>query len=325
MTETMGKKALSLCILRVLEQHAHKDAPLSTRQIIEHLEADYGMVAERKSVGRNLLLLAEMGFPLSTYQENGRGYFLTAVVDPRLQATSAHDPVTLDAFLRAPASLTAKVKIEQLQDDVPIYAANETPLVLTEALLHTISVLKDAIRRGVQVSFLYNVVQPDGSMAPQRPTPFVVSPYALFLAEGRYNVIVAMSGYGRLLHYRCDLCDELVCTDVAARPQSELSECENGLDMAAYVARTVFHSPEAETHTLLCSRHLAGELFDAFGAAVTLTPEGDTIRASVDAPWTAVRRFLLLNLRHATLLAPAWRQKQLREDLSSALATYPQA
>ena len=35
MTETKGKKALSLCILRVLEQHANKAAPLSTRQIIE--------------------------------------------------------------------------------------------------------------------------------------------------------------------------------------------------------------------------------------------------------------------------------------------------
>ena len=73
MTETKGKKALSLCILRVLEQRASERNPLSTRHIIEFLKEDFGMIAERKAVGRNLLLLQEMGFPLSTYQENGKG------------------------------------------------------------------------------------------------------------------------------------------------------------------------------------------------------------------------------------------------------------
>ena len=60
MTETKGKKALSLCILRVLEQHASERDPLSTRRIIDYLKDDFGMIAERKAVGRNLILLAEM-------------------------------------------------------------------------------------------------------------------------------------------------------------------------------------------------------------------------------------------------------------------------
>ena len=50
MTETKGKKALSLCILRVLEQHASEKDPLSTRRIIEYLKEDFGMIAERKAV-----------------------------------------------------------------------------------------------------------------------------------------------------------------------------------------------------------------------------------------------------------------------------------
>ena len=83
MTETKGKKALSLCILRVLEQHAGKAQPLSTRHIIEYLKDDFGMIAERKAVGRNLLLLQEMGFPLSTYQENGRAIISSRANRPR--------------------------------------------------------------------------------------------------------------------------------------------------------------------------------------------------------------------------------------------------
>ena len=97
MTETKGKKALSLCILRVLEQHATEQEPLSTRRIIDYLKEDFGMIAERKAVGRNLILLTEMGFGLSTYHENGKGYYLTASVD-----AESFDPVLYDALLRAP-------------------------------------------------------------------------------------------------------------------------------------------------------------------------------------------------------------------------------
>ena len=101
MAETKGKKALSLCILRVLEQHAGKENPLSTRHIIEFLAEDHGMIAERKAVGRNLLLLQEMGFSLSTYQENGKGYYLRTDAESVLHE---HDPAALDAYLRAPRS-----------------------------------------------------------------------------------------------------------------------------------------------------------------------------------------------------------------------------
>ena len=62
MTETKGKKALSLCILRVLEQHANEAQPLSTRHIIEYLKEDFGMIAERKAVGRNLCCLRKWVF-----------------------------------------------------------------------------------------------------------------------------------------------------------------------------------------------------------------------------------------------------------------------
>ena len=120
MMETKGKKALSLCILRVLEQHADKAQPLSTRCIIEYLKEDFGMIAERKAVGRNLLLLQEMGFPLSTYQDNGKGYYLEGAVSDMPQAGDESDAVLLDAYLRAPHSAQTERAIARLQDDIPI-------------------------------------------------------------------------------------------------------------------------------------------------------------------------------------------------------------
>ncbi len=322
MTETKGKKALSLCILRVLEQHASKAQPLSTRQIIEFLKEDFGMIAERKAVGRNLLLLPEMGFALSTYQENGKGYYLEAVTAQ--PSAEPSDPAALDAYLRAPRSAQTERRLAALQDDVPIFVSDAERVKQDEAVFDTLAILKTAIKTGVQVSFRYLLVQPDGKKTPQRETPFSVSPYALFLAEGSYYVIVSMSGYGRLLHYRCDLMENVVLTGQPARECTSMVECMNGLDVAAYVNRTIYHTDVKETHIVLCAEHLADDLLDAFGGAVRLKAEGETIRAEIDAPWEPVRRFLCNHLKHTTLLAPAWRRAQMREELLSALSTYPQ-
>lgn len=324
MTETKGKKALSLCILRVLEQHASKAQPLSTRQIIEYLKDDYGMIAERKAVGRNLLLLPEMGFSLSTYQENGKGYYLETPSVPASEAPEASDFAALDAYLRAPRSPRTEQMLDRLQDDVPIYISDAERVKQDESVFATLALLKTAIRTGVQVSFRYLVVQPDGKKLPQRETPFSVSPYALFLAEGCYYVIVSVSGYGRLLHYRCDLMENVALTDQPVRESSTMVECMNGLDVAAYVNRTIYHTDVRETHTVLCAEHLSGDLIDAFGDSVKLVAEGETVRAEINAPWEPIRRFLCMHLRHATLLAPAWRRAQMREELLSALSTYPQ-
>ena len=325
MTETKGKKALSLCILRVLEQHASKAQPLSTRHIIAYLKDDFGMIAERKAVGRNLLLLQEMGFGLSTYQENGKGYYLEAAAQPAPQREpAAPDPAALDAYLRAPRSPETEQAVRTLQDDVPIYISDAERVRQDASVFDTLAILKAAIRTGMQVSFRYLTVLPNGKKAPQHETPFSVSPYALFLAEGAYYVIVSVSGYGRLLHYRCDLMEDLKLTDQPVRECSTMVECMNGLDVAAYVNRTVYHTDVKETHTVLCAEHLAGDLLDAFGDTVRLKPEGETIRAEIDAPWEQIHRFLGNHLKHATLLAPAWRRAQIREELLSALSTYPQ-
>ena len=321
MTETKGKKALSLCILRVLEQHANQSNPLSTRHIIEYLEKDFGMIAERKAVGRNLLLLMEMGFPLSTYQENGKGYYLKTGAGFVLHE---HNPAALDAYLRAPRSDRTEREIARLQDPVGIYVSDAEHKIQPEQVFETLDLLKEAIEKQLQVSFLYTVVQRNGKKTPQRETPFTVSPYALFLAEGYYYVIVSMSGYGRLLHYRCDLMEQVAVTDAPARPAELLIECRDGLDVAAYVNRTIYLTDVKEQHTVLCAEHLAGALLDAFGDAVEMRPEGETICAEINAPWEMVHRFLTENLKHTTLLAPAWRRAQIREELLSALSTYPQ-
>ena len=118
--------------------------------------------------------------------------------------------------------------------------------------------------------------------------------------------------------------EQVALTEQPVRPTETLIECRDGLDVAAYVNRTIYRTDVKELHTVLCAANLTGDLIDTFGNAVRMRPEGETIRAEIDAPWEMVRKFLVCNLKHTTLLAPAWRRAQIREELLSALSTYPQ-
>jgi len=319
MTETKGKKALSLCILRVLEQHASEQDPLSTRRIIEYLKDDFGMIAERKAVGRNLILLTEMGFGLSTYQENGRGYYLTAA-----PMSEAFDPVVYDALLRAPITEAGSERLRRMEPDVPVYAVHETPMTLRAEVFDVLAVFRKAIAEHRKVKFLYHTAQGDDTMTAVPDATYEISPYALFLAGDRYYVLASVWGWGRLLHFRCDYVRDPVVTDDPARDWSEIAECREGLDVIGYVNRTIYKQEAAETYVLLCAGQLVDTVSDTFGTGAVLTPEGDNIRASIRAPWTAVRRFVLNHLSQVTLLEPEQRQKQLREELYVALSLYPQ-
>ncbi len=323
MAESKGKKALSLCILRVLEKHATKEQPLTTRQIIALLEADYLMVAERKAVGRNLLLLQEMGFELSTYQDNGRGYYLLSSQKSPADRSEAKAAL-LDALLRAPESLNALSLIKSLQNPAaPIIPVPSVRRTLPTDLLVKLEQIKTAISNGVQLSFLYNNLRSDGTLQPQRPSPYLASPYAIVLADENYYVIMSISGYGKPLYYRCDLMSELELSEMPIRPVTELTDCQDGLDVEGFIKRSLYQANDADTHVLLCARHLIGALLEAFAATVTMEEEGDMVRACVVAPWAQVRVFLLKNLKHALLLAPENRCTQLKEELQAALSCYP--
>ena len=69
------KKLALLRILQILWEQSDIDHPLHQGKIAELLETNYGIVIERKAVGRNLTLLQEAGFEI---ENKGGGFYLGA-------------------------------------------------------------------------------------------------------------------------------------------------------------------------------------------------------------------------------------------------------
>lgn len=60
------KKLALIRVLQVLQEYTDCDHPLTHEKIVELLKKDYGVVVERKSIGRNIALLIEAGYEIET-------------------------------------------------------------------------------------------------------------------------------------------------------------------------------------------------------------------------------------------------------------------
>ena len=60
------KKLALLRILQILKDNSDIDHPLTQEDIARHLENDYGIVIERKAIGRNISLLKEAGVEIES-------------------------------------------------------------------------------------------------------------------------------------------------------------------------------------------------------------------------------------------------------------------
>lgn len=72
----MDKKASSLALLHILREYSDENHPLTQPRLLELMESEYGIELERRTIYNNCELLREMGYEVSTYSDNGKGYYL---------------------------------------------------------------------------------------------------------------------------------------------------------------------------------------------------------------------------------------------------------
>ena len=69
----MKRKKLSFAILEILRQYTDAEHTLNQNDIVELLERDFELKADRKSIKRNITSLLEMGYPIE-FSETLRMY-----------------------------------------------------------------------------------------------------------------------------------------------------------------------------------------------------------------------------------------------------------
>lgn len=338
-----GKKMLILYILEILKRHSSADNRLTQSDIAAYLRREYGMTVDRKSIKRNLLELVYTGYPIE-YRESTRvmpnGETLDVLTDWYYMGDFEEAEVLLIAdSLRATKHIPHHQrealiqKVERLAGEYRSPATRIQQLPTSEAdnpdFFLSIEVLGEAIAKGRQVSFLYCDYGTDKALHPKnnrkgKPLRYVVNPYQMAVANGRYYLVGNFDYYDNLAHYRIDRIKDITLLDTPCKPLETLAEGKYGLALPAHLVEHIYmFSGESGMVTFRAKKYILNDIIDWFGTDIRLFDESeDEISVTVRVNYQAMHYWALQYAPHATILSPKALVEEVCATLRAGYARY---
>ena len=113
------QKPGTLCLLKILSDYSDKDHILSMKDILSKLSSEYGIDTERRAIYRYVNSLLYLGYDISVYDDNGKGYYLRSrtpsETDVRLitDCLRLYSPLSEVKVDRIEKSLTSNLRVSE--------------------------------------------------------------------------------------------------------------------------------------------------------------------------------------------------------------------
>ena len=238
---------LIMHILDILKKYTDEDHRLSQKEIGEILKNEYDMVVDRKSIKRNLMDLIDLGFEIE-YSESVRlvpnkvtgqleescflsDFYLVrnfAIANCGCSSTAFCSPSTSPtASAGADRQIDIRIANRYFRARVGHIRTMPDLSLHSQQLFYTIEVLDEAIGKGRQVSFTYNSYGTDKKLHPRRDSAgnvreYIVNPYQIAAANGRYYLICNYDKYDNVAHYRLDRITNIKLLPTPAKPMEQV-------------------------------------------------------------------------------------------------------
>ena len=318
----MTPKATPLCLLRILEEYTDSSHILSRRELEELLCSVYDIKPDRRTVYSTVDLLNHLGYDISDYKQNGKGYYLRErVLDP----TEVH--LLSDAVCALPFISEDQTKrlIDKLQKLVSTHERRHIRNLsidrsgcktVNKTVFFNIEMLDEAIEKRVQVTFDYCSYGPDKQLHSRRDRPYTVSPYRLVYNNEHYYLICLTEGKTNPGMYRLDRIRNIALTDQPREDPSPDFSAESLVHDAVYA-----FVGEAQPVTLRIDRGVLGDVIDKFGTDIIVGEEsdGDKLLVTLHVSVKGLRYWAMQYLEHVEVLTPA----SLREEITETLKHNP--
>ena len=342
------KKLINVNILDILRKYTDSDHRLSQKNIADILKKEYNMTVDRKSIKRNILSLIDFGYEINystaertIIDKEGKPQQTVIYSDFYLERDFSDSELRLliDGLLfskNIPYS-QCKELVEKIAGLSNQYFKSRVNYIATlpnspsdnRQLFYTIEILDDAIFRGKQVAFCYNRFASDKKMHPTldhdgKPKKYVVNPYQMAAANGRYYLIYNYDKYDDVANIRLDRITDIELLDTPAKSHKKVHGLENGLNLPKHMAEHLYmFAGSSIPVTFRAKKYIMNDLFDWFGNNMTFSDETDdeiTVRVTVNE--RAMRHWALQYSLHIKVLTPESLAGQIKADLQTALQKY---
>lgn len=322
------KKLALVRIWQILHHHSDSLHPLTQEEISRHLQEEYGLFIERKSISRNLSLLKEIGVDIVT-NPNRTGSYLDSRTFEEAELKLLIDSVLCSRHIppRHSKDLIEKLcgmSSRYFRSHVNnIHTVEEWNKTENRALFLNIELVDLAIEEGVQIQYDYNKYGLDKKL--HKSSFQRVTPYQLILHNQKYYLMAYSDYWGNMVFHRLDHISSLRLTDRPAKPIREIAGYENGIDYKKLSSTMPYmYTDTPERIRFTAARGIVDQVIDWFGKDIAIQPgqEEDTVVVTLQASPAAMEHWAMQYINYVEVLAPEHLRQTIRDNLRKGVEKY---
>lgn len=263
---------LSLTLLKLLEKYTDEEHQLTTTELTNMLESEYGLTVHRVTFKRDIEALQEMGYDIVETRSSQNKYFLGNRKFELPELKLLIDAVESSKFI---TSTKSKILIDKINDLASVYQVKKLKrnnYVVknikpdNEQIYYIINAINDAINENKQISFqYYDFIGLNKKVLKNNGEVYTISPYHLVCSGDYYYVLGYSEKRKKIINFRVDRIATIsIILDKESCPQSE------EFDLNEFT-KTVFKMFEGDIIEvdLRCDNSLSKTIVDKFGEDVT--------------------------------------------------------
>lgn len=344
-----------LDIIAILKKHSDEDHRLTQQQIITLLEKHYATAADRKTIKANMERLIAYGVEQNDFEINyeevkrksgKNGQEITLHTDFYMMPYFTKEQLRLliDSILFSKHILPSEKQelIEKLEDLMSNHFESRmkdiksvgNQVTTTTNLFENIAQLDEAINKNVQVAFAYNKYVVDDKCKLQLTTQvnrdgeervYVINPYKIVAANGRYYLVCNNDKYDNISHYRLDRMTNIRLLKTKRKPTNKVKGLEANLDLPQHMTEHIYmFSGQSTSVSMRFNKHFLNEFTDWFGTENSMfsNQTADEITARVMVNEMAMRKWALQYALHVKVLTPKSLVEDIKQDIAQVWQNY---
>ncbi|MDD3422379.1 MAG: WYL domain-containing protein [Bacilli bacterium] len=302
-----NKKLSIYYVLRILTDYSDANHPLTYNEIAAHMQGEYNLSCERKTIAANLDYLIDLDYDIVKLKKGcylGERDFEKSELRFLVDALFSSKTISANRAKEISKKLFRDQSMYEQKQYNYIYKASEVKRTSNQELFYTIDIICEAIATNHQVSFTYERSQV-GVQMKKKSQKFIVNPYFLINKQGNYYIVCNNSYFATISNYRLEYIKNIKILDTPRKSDKQLPGYENGLDIVKYANDNIYmfqgESCKA-TLKVLDSQGVNG-VEDWFHDAIIYEKEGITY-AKVNANEQSLVYWCLQYGRYVELIEP---------------------
>lgn len=207
-----------LYLKRILEERTDEEHPLTTSQLIEILNTEFGIYAHRTTISKDIVALLDFGMDVVTIHSTQSKYFVASCKFELPELKLLIDAVESSKFITEKKSRALIDKINSLTSIGQVSKLKRNNYVAgrikpdNEQIYYTVDTINDAINDGKKISFqYYDYTCLKKKVLKNKGEVYTLSPYHLVQCGDYYYVIGYSDKKNKVVTFRVDR--------IAANPQ----------------------------------------------------------------------------------------------------------